>query len=122
MKTSNRWELAPLGILEEQVMLAVLRTGADAYGMTVRRELETVTGREVTIGSVYITLDRLEAKGLVTSARAIAARAAAARGTPPASRRVFSVTALGLRVLAETRAMRERLWDGVDLQARLRSV
>jgi PadR family transcriptional regulator PadR len=110
-------DLAPVGILEEQVMLAVLRTGADAYGMTVRRELEQVTGREVTIGSVYITLDRLEAKGLVTSARAMAARAAAA-----SSRRVFSVTALGLRVLAETRAMRERLWAGIDLAARLRSI
>lgn len=35
-------------------MLAVLRAGADAYGMNVRRELERVTGRDVTIGSVYI--------------------------------------------------------------------
>jgi PadR family transcriptional regulator, regulatory protein PadR len=108
-------DLAPVGILEEQVMLAVLRTGGDAYGMTVRRELEIVTRRDVTIGSVYITLDRLEAKGLVTSVRATP------RATPT-SRRVFSVTALGLRVLAETRAMRERLWAGIDLQARLRSV
>ena len=115
MKPSNASELAPVGILEEQVMLAVLRTGDHAYGMTVRRELETVTGREVTIGSVYITLDRLEAKGLVTSARCTP-RAA------PSSRRVFAVTALGLRVLAETRAMRERLWAGIDLPARLRSI
>ena len=96
-------------------MLAVLRTGDDAYGMNVRRELEEVTGRDVTIGSVYITLDRLEAKGLVTSARP-----AAARGVN--SRRVFAATPLGLRVLAETRAMRERLWAGVNLAARLRSV
>jgi PadR family transcriptional regulator PadR len=116
MKPPNASELAPVGILEEQVMLAVLRTGADAYGMTVRRELEAVTGRDVTIGSVYITLDRLEAKGLVTSSRAMAARAA------PSSRRVFAVTPLGLRVLAETRAMRERLWAGVNLPALLRGV
>ena len=98
-------------------MLAVLRTAADAYGMNVRRELEDVTGRDVTIGSVYITLDRLEAKGLVASART-----AAAQGSSPASRRVFAVTALGVRVLAETRAMRERLWAGIDLRARLRSI
>jgi hypothetical protein len=40
----------------------------------------------------------------------------------PSSRRVFSVMALGLRVLAETRAMRERLWAGIVLTARLRSI
>ena len=103
-----------VGSFEEQVMLAVLRTGDDAYGMNVRRELETVTGREVTIGSVYITLDRLEAKGLVTSARVAAAR-------ETASRRVFSLTPAGARALADTRTLRERLWEGVELKALLRA-
>ena len=84
-------------------MLAVLRTAPDSYGMQVRRELEAVTGRDVSIGSVYITLDRLEAKGLVTS------------GRESSSRRVFTVTPLGARALAETRSIRERLWEGVDL-------
>jgi PadR family transcriptional regulator, regulatory protein PadR len=41
-----------LGAFEEQVMLAVLRTGDEAYGMNVRRELERVTGRDVAIGAV----------------------------------------------------------------------
>ena len=99
---------SPVGSFEEQVMLAVLRTAPEAYGMQVRRELEAVTNRDVSIGSVYITLDRLEAKGLVTSARP-AARAESS------SRRVFTVTALGARALAETRSIRERLWDGIDL-------
>lgn len=94
-------------------MLAVLRTGLEAYGMQVRRELEKVTGREVTIGSVYITLDRLEGKGLVISERT------ATRAESP-SRRVFSVTATGARALAETRALRDRLWAGVDLEMLLR--
>jgi len=102
---------ALLGSLEEQVMLAVVRTGEEAYGMTVRRELETVTGREVTIGSVYATLDRLEAKGLVSSSRTSA--------SDRASRRVFAVTALGAQSLAQTRATRERLWTGVKLQTLL---
>jgi PadR family transcriptional regulator PadR len=97
-----------LGSLEEQVMLAVVRTRDEAYGMRVRREIETVTGRDLTIGSVYATLDRLEAKGLVTSSR----EAAAPDGT---SRRVFAVTAAGTRALAETRAVRDRLWSGVRL-------
>ena len=98
-----------LGSLEEQVMLAVLRTGDDAYGMRVRRELETVTGRDVTIGSVYATLDRLEAKGLVASTRTVPVSDAG-------SRRVFAVTGAGARSLALTRGTRERLWSGVNLQ------
>lgn len=96
---------APLGSFEEQVLLAVLRTAEDAYGMAVRRELETVSGRDVTIGAVYATLDRLEAKGLLESGRALRAR----------SRRVFTVTRAGAAALAETRAMRQRLWQGVQL-------
>jgi len=91
-------------------MLSVVRTGANAYGMNVRRELETVTGRSITIGSVYATLDRLEAKGLVESCRALAADASV-------SRRVFTVTSAGARSLALTRDTRERLWSGVTLRA-----
>jgi len=106
---SDKHETAPLGSLEEQVMVAVLRTGEEAYGMNVRREIEEVTGRDVAIGSVYITLDRLEAKGFLSSARSPA-------GPEGGSRRVFSVTRDGSRALAETRAMRDRLWAGVKLR------
>jgi PadR family transcriptional regulator, regulatory protein PadR len=114
MKSSRTPEAGLVSNFEEHVMLAVLRTGSEAaYGMAVRRELETVTGRDVTIGSVYITLDRLEAKGLVTSARTAAT-------AESASRRVFSVTALGARSLAETRAVRDRLWQGIELRPLLR--
>jgi PadR family transcriptional regulator PadR len=56
-----------LGEFEHLVLLAVLRLGADAYGMRVRREIAGRTGRDVTIGAVYATLDRLAEKGLVTS-------------------------------------------------------
>ena len=99
-----------LGSLEEQVMLAVVRTGAEAYGMNVRRELEAVTGREVTIGSVYATLDRLEAKGFVASLRT--------SGDDAVSRRVFSITPPGVKSLELTRDTRDRLWMGVKLPRR----
>ena len=56
-----------LGSFEEQVMLAVLRTAGEAYGMSVRRELERVTERAVTVGAVYATLDRLAEKRFVTT-------------------------------------------------------
>ncbi len=98
---------APLGAFEEQVMLAVLRTADESYGMMVRREIEAVTDRDVAIGAVYATLDRLEAKDLVASRRA---------DVDGQSRRVFAVTRRGAHALAETRAMRERLWKGVDLR------
>jgi PadR family transcriptional regulator PadR len=93
-------------------MLAVVRTGADAYGMNVRRELEEVTRREVTIGSVYATLDRLEAKGLATSNRV------AADSDVP-SRRMFIVTPAGAQSLVLTRSTRDRLWDGVNVRTLL---
>ena len=94
-----------LGSFEEQVLLAVIRTAGDAFGMEVRREIERMTGREVAIGAVYATLDRLEAKDLVNSARP--------REAP--SRRLFSITRAGVAALGATRAARERLWHGVNL-------
>ena len=57
----------PLGSLEHIVMLAVMRLGSEAYGMTVRREIEGATGRDISIGAVYATLARLESKGLIKS-------------------------------------------------------
>ena len=97
--------MVPLGVLEEQVLVAVLRTQNDAYGMEVRREIEEVTGRDLAIGAVYATLDRLEQKKLLTSRRT--------HGAGP-SRRLFVLTSRGAKALAETRAMRDRLWKGVE--------
>jgi PadR family transcriptional regulator PadR len=97
-----------VGAFEEQVLLAVIRAGAEAYGMEVRRVIEEVTERDVAIGAVYSTLDRLEAKRLVQSRRIA--------GTD-GSRRVFGVTTRGAQALADTRAVRDRLWRGVDLRA-----
>jgi DNA-binding PadR family transcriptional regulator len=56
-----------LGEFEQLVLLAMLRLGPDAYGASIRREIETGTGRELTISAVYTTLQRLEQKGLVRS-------------------------------------------------------
>jgi PadR family transcriptional regulator, regulatory protein PadR len=97
----------PLGVLEEQVLVAVIRSGDEAYGMEVRREIERVTGRDLAIGAVYATLDRLEAKGLLRSRRTF---------SDGPSRRLFQLSRAGARALMETRAMRERLWAGVELR------
>jgi PadR family transcriptional regulator, regulatory protein PadR len=103
---------SPLGTFEEQVMLSVVRNGNDAYATSVRRELEKVTARSIAIGSVYVTLDRLEAKGLIASTRT--------QRDDSISRRLFVVTPDGARALAATRTMRDRLWEGVELRRLLR--
>jgi PadR family transcriptional regulator PadR len=95
-----------LGALEEQILVAVLRV-KDGYGMEIRREIERVTGRDLAIGAVYATLDRLEAKGLVISRRV---------QEDAGSRRLFELCTEGARALAETHALRERLWAGVDIR------
>ena len=56
-----------LGEFEQLVLLAVLRLGSEAYGATIRREIEARTHRELSISAVYTTLQRLEQKGLVRS-------------------------------------------------------
>ena len=56
-----------LGSLEQLVLLALVRLGDGAYGMTVRREIEHRTGRDLSIGAIYATLERLEDKGYVRS-------------------------------------------------------
>src|SRR5215510_15408667 len=56
-----------LGEFEQLVLLALVRLGEDAYGMRVRREIEERGERPVSIGAVYATLERLEAKGYVSS-------------------------------------------------------
>ena len=74
--------------------------------MEVRREIERLTERDVAIGAVYATLDRLEAKRLVESSRSRA---------DGVSRRLFRVTRGAIAALAETRGARDRLWRGVRL-------
>ena len=83
-----------LGSLEQIVLLALVRLGSDAYGVTVRMEIEKRTGRSLSIGAIYATLGRLEAKGFVSSQT----------GEPTAERggrakRHFRVEASGLRAL-----------------------
>jgi len=99
-----------LGEFEQLVVLALLRLGANAYGMTVRRELEQTAKRPVTLGAVYATLDRLEEKGLVSSWHT---DPDPSRGGHP--RRYFKVEPAGEQALATSREMMQRMWDGVAL-------
>jgi DNA-binding PadR family transcriptional regulator len=98
-----------IGELEQLLLLAVLRLGTEAYGSDIARELDARAGRSVSRGALYTSLDRLEDKGLV--------RWKAAPGTPARNglpRRVYTVTAVGLKALRASRATLQRMWRGLE--------
>jgi DNA-binding PadR family transcriptional regulator len=101
---------AYLGEFEQIVLLAVVRLGKEAYGVPIRREIAERAGRQVTVGALYATLDRLEAKGLLHSWFADPTPQRGGR-----SRRYFEVLPAGVEALAESRSMFERMWQGVRL-------
>ncbi len=99
-----------LGEFEQLVMLALVRLGQEAYGMTVRRELEATSGRSVSIGSVYATLDRLEEKGYLSSSVGDPEPVRGGRG-----RRTFKIEPKGRLALLRSRDLLAKMWDGVRL-------
>lgn len=98
-----------LGEFEQALLLAVLRVGEGAYGASIRQELEACTGRKVSHGAAYVTLDRLEGKGLLASELG---ESTAGRGGR--RKRLFRVTDAGIEALRASRGALEALWSGVD--------
>jgi len=97
-----------LGGFELLVLLALIRIGDEAYGVPISEAIEESSGKEVAMGSVYITLERLEQKGFVSSRL----------GEPTAERggrakTYFRITAKGLREVRQARRTLMNLWQGV---------
>lgn len=97
-----------LGEFELTVMLALLRLGDEAYGVSISRELEKYRRRESSLGSIYAALERLEQKGLVCSRLG---DSTPERGGK--AKRYFRVTKKGLREVQETRRVLTSLWHGL---------
>jgi PadR family transcriptional regulator, regulatory protein PadR len=97
-----------LGEFEHIVVLALLRLEEHAYGVTVRREIQGRTKREVSIGAVYATLERLETKGYVRSHRGAATPERGGR-----SKRFFRVTAKGVAAVNRTHRALESMSEGL---------
>jgi DNA-binding PadR family transcriptional regulator len=98
-----------IGEFEHIVLLAVLRLGDDAYAVTVRDEILAHTGRDVSRGSIYITLDRLETKGFLKSRL----------GEPTAERggrakRYYTLRPVAIEALKESRRALVSLWRGFE--------
>src|SRR6266511_5548071 len=97
-----------LGGFELLVLLALIRVDDEAYGVPIAEAIEQSSGRDVAMASVYITLDRLERKGFVSSRL----------GEPTAERggrakTYFRITAKGLKEVRQARQTLINLWQGV---------
>jgi len=101
-----------LGELEQVVLLAVVRLGTAAYAVSIRDEIRERTGIDLSRGTIYVSLDRLERKGLLES---WFADPTPERGGK--AKRYFRATPAALRALAESRDVMTRMWDGIEAPA-----
>ena len=97
-----------LSNFELMVMLAIIRAGDEAYGVSISNEIEETTGSPVLLGSVYDALTRLQEKGLVSSSLG---EATAERGGR--AKRHYRTTARGIRVVRDTQQTLVKLWKGL---------
>jgi DNA-binding PadR family transcriptional regulator len=102
-----------LAEFELYVFSALDRLGEDAYGMTIRREIEDRSGRTVSIGAVYATLERMHNKGYVTFRVSDPRPMQGGR-----SRKYCRLTPLGRRVFADATSMLLRMLPQAALKVR----
>jgi DNA-binding PadR family transcriptional regulator len=98
-----------LGEFEHMVLLAIMRLGDDAYAVPVREEIVRCTGRDVSRGSIYITLDRLETKGYL---RSRLADPTAERGGR--AKRYYALRPRAVEALRDSRRALVALWRGLE--------
>jgi PadR family transcriptional regulator PadR len=104
-----------LGDFEQLILMAMLRLGDDAYGVSLRDEIESRTGRAVAAGALYTALDRLEKRGFVTSRLG---EPTPARGGK--RKRLYTILPAGERALARVYESLRLMAGGVG--ARLRAI
>ena len=97
-----------IGEFEYLILAAIERLGEDAYGASIRQELESQAQRQCSIGALYTTLDRLETKGLIETWMG---PATAERGGR--SKRMARLTAPGVRAAREFHQSVLRISQGV---------
>jgi DNA-binding PadR family transcriptional regulator len=98
-----------LGEFEHLILLAIMRLGDDAYGVSIRREIEQRTGRSVSLGAIYPALDRLEIKGLISSEIGEPTPMRGGR-----AKRHLHLTPDGRDMLLRTRSILLSFWEGFE--------
>lgn len=101
-----------LGEFEEVVMLTVGILYKEAYGVSIKKEIETRLKRGVSVGALQTALKRLEEKGYLKSFDGEATEERAGR-----PKKYFEITALGKKALAHTRSTRDELWKAIPKMA-----
>lgn len=94
---------------EEMLLLMVCKLQNEAYGMQIRNEVKSLTGKLYSIGGIYVPLDRLVAKGFLEMQDIEASGDRLGR-----PRRRFTITAEGIQVLKETRQIEQSMWELPD--------
>jgi len=102
-------DVSALGEFEQVVLLSILRLGDEAYAVSIRDEIVRCTGREVSRGSVYITLDRLETKGYLRSRLADPTPERGGR-----SKRYYALRPRAVEALKDSRRALVALWRGLE--------
>lgn len=97
-----------LGEFEQLVLLAIVHLAPDAYGVTIRREIESRTDRSIAVGALYTALERLERRGLV---RSFTSDPTPQRGGR--SKRHFTIRPAGAAALERSRDAMARMWAGI---------
>ena len=105
----DKENMSAIGELETMILLAILHLGDTAYGVSVRDEIDTRTGRRLTRGAIYTALRRLEAKGLVDGTLGEATPSHGGR-----AKRFLVVTPAGLETLRSATRNLDRMRAGVD--------
>lgn len=93
---------------EELLLLAVWRLQDDAYGLAVKRELTRLTGQRVSVGAVYVPLDRLVKQGLLATWESEPTERRGGR-----RKRFFKLTPAGLAALNAVKTVQEKAWTGL---------
>ena len=102
-------DVSALGEFEQVVLLAILRLGDEAYAVTIRDEILRCTGRDVSRGSIYITLDRLETKGFLRSWLADPTPERGGR-----AKRYYALRPRAVEALRDSRRALVALWKGLE--------
>ena len=102
-----------LGEFEQLVLLAAVHLGNDVYGVPIADEIERRTGRAVSPAAVYVTLRRLEQKGLLSSSMSAPTHERGGK-----ARRCVTVTPAGLESLRTSRQVLDSMWKGLDASLR----
>lgn len=94
--------------IEEVILLAVYRLGDNAYGVTIRQEVEALMNKSYSVGAIYVPLDRMAERGWLTTNT----------GSPTAVRggrakRFYEITPEGKQALLATKQLHEKLWSGI---------